>query len=77
MQSVHETLKMEDILEKNRIPYRTVAKPRSLGTECGVVLRIDETDIPRIRELAQKHGCGINGIYKKQNNHYSQCIISV
>jgi hypothetical protein len=70
MQSVHETLKMEVALEKETIEFRTVAKPRSLGSECGVALRISQDDIPRVTSIAGKEKCQVVGIFRKENSHW-------
>jgi len=66
MRTVHENLKMEDKLEKSGIPFRTVAKPRQLGTECGVVLRIDRKYVSDVIECARILNCTIEGIYYQE-----------
>ena len=67
MSSVHETLKMEDALESRSIQFRSVVKPRSLGTDCGIALRIDAGDAGRVRDTAEESGCTIHGFYFEIN----------
>ncbi len=68
--SVNETLKMEDLLESSNIEFRSVVKPRTLGTDCGVALKVDHSDIKNILHVADDNGCHVVGVFKKENNHW-------
>lgn len=70
--TVHQTLKMESRLEKEGIPYRTIAKPRSISEECGVVLRISREDIGRVQSAASREECTIKGVYRQINHQWSR-----
>ncbi len=67
MSSVHETLKMEDALESRSIKFRSVVKPRSLGTDCGIALRIDADDTGRVRAIAGELSCTVYGFFYEIN----------
>ncbi len=68
MNSVHEHLVMENSLEKEGISYRTLAKPRQLGTDCGVALGVSFEDIARIKQIAVSRKTKIYGIFVKEDD---------
>jgi len=70
MSSVHETLQMEDWLEEADIRFRSVVKPRSLGTDCGIAIRINISAIPDVITGADKTGSTIHGIFRQQDNRW-------
>ena len=63
MASVHQTMKMEDELEKSKIAFRSVAKPRTLGTDCGIALKVPEHSVPEVKRIASSIDCTIAGIF--------------
>jgi Putative Se/S carrier protein-like len=70
MASVHETLKMETRLDTENIAFRTIAKPRAISEECGVVLRIDAEDIPAVTRAARNASCSITGFYRQIDDQW-------
>ena len=66
--SVHESLKMEDLLESQKILYRTVIKPRDLGPDCGVAIALSDLDLMALKTLAARYSLKITGIHKKKND---------
>lgn len=67
-ESVHETLKMEDLLETEDIAYQSIVKPRILGVDCGVAISFDKKDLDVIRKLAQTNHLVVKGVYHRENN---------
>jgi hypothetical protein len=63
MQSVHKHMQMETFLEQERISFTTRIKPRQLGTDCGMVLAIDLSDVFRVEQIAKRKNTQIFGIY--------------
>jgi hypothetical protein len=70
LDSVHETLKMEDRLEKAGIPFRSVIKPRYLGEDCGIALTFEEQFANRFYQLSKEAAVVIKGIYKQEGNEW-------
>lgn len=71
MSTVHQHMTMEERMERFRIPYRTVVKPRQLGTDCGMALRTSSDNIPRVREIAQVNELEIHGIYIQTKGNWA------
>lgn len=68
--SIHETLKMEDRLDAAKIPFRSVVKPRKLGTDCGIGISLDESRIPELRTIVQDAKARLIGIYRRNGDEY-------
>ncbi len=71
LESIHHIFKMEDELERKKIPYRIVNKPRSISTDCGVAIRSKYCYLSVIQEIAVEHNCMIAAIYLDQNQSWS------
>jgi len=67
MASVHEHMLMEEQLERKHIYYRTVVKPRQLGAECGMALRVYIPDVSKIRQICEASETTIFNVYSRQN----------
>ena len=70
METVHQSLKMEDCLEKAGISFRVVAKPRNLGPDCGVALKVALDMVPDVQRLADSIHCGIKGVFQKREEEW-------
>ena len=68
MSSVHEHLVMENSLEKEGILYRTLVKPRQLGSDCGLVLGIKPEDLTKIKQIATSRKIQIYGVFIKEDD---------
>jgi hypothetical protein len=68
MATVHEHLRMENLLEKEGIQFDTLVKPRQLGTDCGMALGIQFKDVKRVEQIAGSRKAQIYGIYFNENN---------
>lgn len=67
MSSVHETLEMEDHLEARGISFRSVVKPRSLGTDCGIALKVARNDVDAVIQIANAAKRTLFGIFVEQD----------
>ena len=70
MSTVHQHMQMEERLERLKIKYKTVVKPRQLGTDCGMALRVSMDDVEKVRLVSESNHCTIFGVFKKQNKDW-------
>jgi len=69
-ESINETLKIEDALDGIGMEFRSVVKPRALGSDCGVAIRIDRDKIPNVSRISREQNCHIVGIFEKKDNQW-------
>jgi len=74
MKSVHQHMAMEDRLDRHQIRYKTVVKPRSLGSDCGTALQVAPADIERIRKLSDDSGLTIFGVFVRENDGWKPMV---
>ncbi|MBN1297136.1 DUF3343 domain-containing protein [bacterium] len=70
MQSVHQHMVLEEILDRLKIRYRTVVKPRQLGSDCGMAMRIDTADLDRIRQICEHEKLLVFGVFFLVDNRW-------
>ncbi|MBN1551669.1 DUF3343 domain-containing protein [bacterium] len=70
MENVHQALKMEERCDLADINCRTVAKPRTLGADCGIALKINAKLIPLIKKFANEENCTIFGVFYQEHQHW-------
>jgi len=66
MESVHQHMALEENLDRIGLPYRTVVKPRQLGSDCGMALRIDSRQLERLKTVSREAELSIHGIFYKE-----------
>lgn len=69
-ETVHDSLRTEDILERTGLAYRAIVKPRELGSDCGVAIRIQFADIPFFLDLIRDRAIRLKGIYHQVNGEW-------
>ena len=55
-ETTHLTMKAEKILKDEGVPFRLFPKPRSVISECGIIVKVLEEDLARIKGLCEKEG---------------------
>lgn len=68
MSTVHQHMVIEDRLEKSGIGFKTVVKPRQLGSDCGMALNVKEENVPDVQAVAMKEHLGIFGIFFREKD---------
>ena len=61
--STSYALRVEKLLRKAGIPSRLIPVPRHLSSDCGVCLRIAQTDRDAAQRALQEGGVEIEGIH--------------
>jgi len=62
--TTHLTMKAEDLLKKNNIPNMLFPKPKKAVSECGIVVKLFESDLERARELCEDSGIEIKEVIR-------------
>ncbi len=55
-ETTHLTMKAEKILKEADIPHRLFPKPKSVISECGLVIKVLEEDLERAVEICKGRG---------------------
>jgi len=58
------TFKAERALKKAGIPYKIVTKPRDIGSDCGLAVRVDAADEARVVALMTESGIETLGVWE-------------
>ncbi|OGW00527.1 MAG: hypothetical protein A2889_08630 [Nitrospinae bacterium RIFCSPLOWO2_01_FULL_39_10] len=66
--STHETLRAEKILKSEDIYFKTVIKPRSITSECGMGLEFNRNDKERILKICKENNLKLAGIFFKRKD---------
>jgi hypothetical protein len=53
----------EEALKAGGLSVRVMARPNSLGAQCGFCLRVDPADLRAATQILQKAGLAIKGVY--------------
>ncbi|MBI5749591.1 MAG: DUF3343 domain-containing protein [Nitrospinae bacterium] len=61
--STHETLRAEKILKSKNIDFKTVIKPRSITSECGMGLEFYSRDKERVLKICRENNLKLAGIF--------------
>ncbi len=56
LNTTHQTLRAEKVLKGVGINHRTVMKPRSISSDCGLAIRFEEDTLEKIREAIETAG---------------------
>ena len=63
LQSTHLTYKAERLLREAGIPCSLVTKPRHISSDCGLALRLEAGDAPRVLALMVESSVEVLGIW--------------
>ncbi|MDT8317374.1 MAG: DUF3343 domain-containing protein [bacterium] len=63
-ETTHLTMKAEDLFRKNNIPNMLFPKPKKAVSECGLVVKLFESDLERARELCINSGIEIKEVIR-------------
>ena len=72
MSTVHQHMTLEERLERFKIPFRTVVKPRQLGTDCGMAIRTSSGNIEAIRKISDANQLEIHGVFLQTKGIWSE-----
>lgn len=61
-ETTHLTMKAEKILKKEGIPFRLFPKPRTVVSECGLIVRLLEDDLERATQICEDEGLKIKEV---------------
>ncbi len=63
-ETTHLTMKAEAIFKKNNIPNMLFPKPKKAVSECGLVVKLFESDLETARELCENNGIQIKEVIR-------------
>lgn len=66
--STHETLMAEKILKSEDIDFKTVIKPRSITSECGMGLEFNCYDKEKVLKICRDNNLKLAGIFFKRED---------
>ena len=55
-------MKAESILKAEGIPLRLFPKPRSIISECGLIVKVLDKDLERVSDLCRQNGLKIKEV---------------
>jgi len=61
--STSNALQVEKLLKRMGIAVKLIPVPRQLSSDCGICLRYDRLDEPRVRETLDQEQIEIQGIH--------------
>lgn len=61
-ETTHLTMKAEKILKAEGIPFRLFPKPRSVISECGIIVKVLEEDLARASQVCKGEGLTMKDI---------------
>lgn len=61
-ETTHLTMKAEKILKAEGIPFRLFPKPRSVISECGIIVKVLEENLARASQVCKDKGLTIKDI---------------
>ncbi|MBC2579834.1 DUF3343 domain-containing protein [Clostridium sp. DJ247] len=69
--SLTEGMKLETLLQKERLKYDIVSVPSKIGSACNISIMYNKKDEEKIKKLADKYGVKILGFYSldKKGKH--------
>lgn len=70
--SVHKVMKAEKLLKISSIPSKTVPVPRKLSSDCGLAIKIIDTDIDKITTALSNEPA--EEIYLQENDDFRRVI---
>ena len=68
--STHLTLKAEKLFKKNNIIFRTTLKPKSITSDCGIAIVIEEDNLNKAISILKAKKIKDFQIYKQVNNDW-------
>ena len=63
-ETTHLTMKAEDLFKQNNIPNMLFPKPKKAISECGLVVKLFESDLERAKELCKNKGIEIKEVIR-------------
>ena len=63
-ETTHLTMKAEDLFRKNNIPNMLFPKPKKAISECGLVVKLFESDLEAARSLCEDNGIEIKEVIR-------------
>ena len=63
-ETTHLTMKAEDLFRKNNIPNMLFPKPKKAISECGLVVKLFDSDLEAARELCEDNGIEIKEVIR-------------
>lgn len=70
--SVHKVMKAEKLLKISAIPSKTIPVPRKLSSDCGLAIKIINTDIDKITTALSDEPA--EEIYLQENDDFRRVI---
>ncbi|MBM4444348.1 MAG: DUF3343 domain-containing protein [Chloroflexi bacterium] len=61
--SMSHALWAEKLFKGTGIPVKLIPVPRQLSSDCGICLRFDQPDEPRVRDILDRKQIEIQGIH--------------
>ena len=63
-ETTHLTMKAEDLFRKNNIPNMLFPKPKKAVSECGLVVKLFESDLEAAKELCKNNKIEIKEVIR-------------
>lgn len=63
-ETTHLTMKAEDLFKQNNIPNMLFPKPKKAISECGLVVKLFESDLERAKKLCKNKGIEIKEVIR-------------
>lgn len=63
LHSISSALRAEKLFKAEAIPIKIIPVPRHLSSDCGVCVRFNREDQPKIESILAKHNLEIQGIH--------------
>ncbi len=61
--NIHALIKAERLLKKKGLSAKLIPTPKTLSSECGMSLLVDECIVDKAQEVLQKAGVEVTGLY--------------
>ena len=62
--SISEALRAEKLLKAEGVPLKLIPVPRHLSSDCGICVRFERADEPRVEGILSRSKLEIQGIYQ-------------
>lgn len=61
--NIHALIKAERLLKARDLSVELIPTPKTISAECGMSLLVDECDVDKVREVLEKAGVEVTGLY--------------
>lgn len=72
MKSIHTVLKAEKTLRERGVPAEVVVTPREISSDCGMVVRVEASEVPRAREALSASGLSGGRLFSFADGTYRE-----